>query len=171
MEDGEGRHIDFRNTLILLTSNTGAEIISQLCEDPALIPQAQTLADAMQPELRKVFPAAFLGRMSIVPYLPLSEQVVSEIVDVQINKVIARMQQQHLIELSLTSTAKKQIGQAAGSMEIGGRRIAQHIERHVLPVLSIYWLERIQSSQLAIGLEMDWLEGQGYFLKELEMTE
>lgn len=171
MEDGEGRNIDFRNTLILLTSNTGAEIISQLCEDPALVPQAQTLADAVQPELRKVFPAAFLGRMSIVPYLPLSEQVVNEIVDVQINRVIARMQQQHQIELSLTSTAKKKIGQAAGSMEIGGRRIAQHIERHVLPVLSIYWLERIQSSQLAQRLEMDWLEGQGYSLKELEMTD
>ena len=167
MEDGEGRQIDFRNTLILLTSNAGSELIAQLCEDPALMPQAQALADALQPELRKVFPAAFLGRIAIVPYLPLSSEVIAEIVDLQVGKVIDRMQQQHRIALTLTAQARQQIAQAAGAMEIGGRRIAQHIERHILPVLSTYWLQAMQSRQLVDAIELDWTVTQGYSLKEI----
>lgn len=167
MEDGEGRQIDFRNTLILLTSNTGADLIVQLCEDPSLVPQAQTLADALQPELRKVFPAAFLGRMAIVPYLPLPADVIADIVELQANKVIERMQKQHQITLKLSAAAKEQIAQAAGAMEIGGRRIAQHIERQVLPVLSTYWLEGMQRQSLAHTLELDWTKAQGYCLKEV----
>jgi type VI secretion system protein VasG len=167
MEDGEGVSIDFRNTLILLTSNTGSELIAQLCEDPALMPQAQGLADALQPELRKVFPAAFLGRMAIVPYLPLSPQVMTDIVGLQVGKVIDRMQLQHHIALTLSQAAKQQIGQAAGALEIGGRRIAQHIERHVLPVLSTYWLEGVQRQDLADAIELDWTSAQGYSLKTL----
>lgn len=166
MEDGEGRQIDFRNTLILLTSNAGADLIAQLCDDPALTPQSQALADALQPELRKVFPAAFLGRTTIVPYLPLSGEVIAEIVELQANKVIARMQQQHQIALTLSAQARLQIAQAAGAMEIGGRRIAQHIERHILPVLSSYWLEGMQSRQLASAIELDWTADHGYCLKE-----
>lgn len=168
MEDGEGRQIDFRNTLILLTSNTGSEQIMQMCEDPALMPQPQALVDALQPELRKVFPAAFLGRINIVAYMPLADEVIAEIVQLQVNKVIERMQQQHQITLSLSEQAQQHIAQAAGALEIGGRRIAQHIERHVLPVLSTYWLEGMQNKQLASAIELECTAEKGYSLREIK---
>lgn len=162
MEDGEGQRIDFRNTLILLTSNTGSELVMQLHEDPDLRPNAQALTDALQPALREVFPAAFLGRTSVVPYAPLSSDVIAEIVTLQVNKVIDRMQHQHQIELTFSDLARANIGQAAGAMEIGGRRIAQHIERHVLPVLSTYWLEGMQQRNLATHIVLTWSDARGY---------
>lgn len=162
LEDGEGQAIDFRNTLILLTSNTGSDMVMQLHEDPDLSPSTQALTDALQPALREVFPAAFLGRTSIVPYAPLSNAVITEIVELQMRKVIQRMEQKHQIELTFSTTARSHISQAAGALEIGGRRISQHIERHVLPVLSTYWLEGMQHRNLASHIELDWSETAGY---------
>ncbi|WP_396435584.1 type VI secretion system ATPase TssH [Limnohabitans sp.] len=166
MEDGEGQRIDFRNTLILLTSNTGSELVMQLHEDPDLRPNAQALTDALQPALREVFPAAFLGRTSIVPYAPLSLDVIAEIVELQVKKVSARMQHQHQILLTFSDMARANIGQAAGALEIGGRRIAQHIERQVLPVLSTYWLEGMQQRNLAPHIVLTWSDTAGYTVEQ-----
>lgn len=166
MEDGEGRQIDFRNTLILLTSNTGSELVAQLCEDQDLMPEVQGLADALDPELRKVFPAAFLGRMSVIPYFPLSSGVIAQIVDLQWQKVVQRMFSQHQIHLHSSPAAQAQMGQAAGSLEIGGRRIAQHIERQILPILARYWLESMQRPARANELLLDWQAETGYVLTE-----
>lgn len=171
MEDGEGRTIDFRNTLILLTSNTGADLIDQLCADEHLQPSAQALADALQPELRKVFPAAFLGRMGIVPYLPLSSAVIAQLVELQLAKVVRRMQDQQGIELHITSAARQQVAGAAGALEIGGRRIAQHIERHILPVLATHWLETLAVEHVGTALRLDWQEQAGYLLEQISPKE
>ncbi|RFO96233.1 type VI secretion system ATPase TssH [Rhodoferax lacus] len=144
MEDGEGRVIDFKNTLILLTSNTGSELISQVCEDPELAPEPAALVDLLQPELRKVFPAAFLGRLSVVPYLPLSSALLESIVELQLAKVVARMQEQHGIALSCTAAATAHIVSQCGTHETGARRINQFIERHVLTQLAQAWLQAMQ---------------------------
>jgi type VI secretion system protein VasG len=144
MEDGEGRVIDFKNSLILLTSNCGAETISNLCEDPALAPSATHLAEALQPELRKVFPAAFLGRLAIVPYLPLSSELLETIVGLQLQKVVLRMQEQHGIALSCTPAAIAHIVAQCGTHETGARRISQFIEHNVLTQLAHVWLQAMQ---------------------------
>ena len=99
MEDGEGRHIDFRNTIILLTSNSGSELIAQLCEDPALAPHMDALREVLLPALREVFPAAFVGRLTVVPYMPLAEDALHNIVSLHLDHVVDRMQEQHGIEL------------------------------------------------------------------------
>ncbi len=99
MEDGEGRRVDFRNTTILLTSNTGAEFIAALCEDPLLMPHVEVLRDALQPSLRTVFPAAFLGRLTVVPYLPLAASALRDIVSLHLGRVVERMRVQHDIAL------------------------------------------------------------------------
>ena len=88
MEDGEGRIIDFKHTLILLTANSGSELITQLCDDPALTPALNTLADVLLPELHKTFPTAFLGRLTIVPYLPLNDVALEDIVRLQIQQFV-----------------------------------------------------------------------------------
>jgi type VI secretion system protein VasG len=144
MEDGEGRVIDFKNTLILLTSNTGSDLISNLCEDPALAPDARAMSDALQPELRKVFPAAFLGRLSVVPYFPLSAQLLESIVSMQLRKVVSRMQEQHGIALECTGNAIAHIVAQCGTHETGARRINQFIEHNVLSQLAQIWLQAMQ---------------------------
>src|SRR5215207_8034959 len=80
MEDGEGRRIDFRNTLILLTSNVGSDLIMQLAADPELVPEPDALAKALRGPLLKTFPAALLGRLLVVPYYPLSKDTLDEII-------------------------------------------------------------------------------------------
>lgn len=141
MEDGEGRFIDFKNTLILLTSNIGADMLTQLCDDPALVPPPQALADMLRPELRKVFPAAFLGRLSVVPYLPLAPQVLADIVHIQIGRVAQRLLIQHGIELRFDESVTHYIVQQCGMHEAGARRLGQYIELHLLPQLAQYWLD------------------------------
>ena len=144
MEDGEGRVIDFRNTLILLTSNTGADLVSQLCEDPALLPEPQVLADALQIELRKVFPAAFIGRLFVVPYLPLPEALLASIASLQLQKVVARIHERHGIALTYTQDAVAHIVSQCGTHETGARRISQFIEHNVLTQLAQIWLRGMQ---------------------------
>lgn len=144
MEDGEGRVIDFKNTLILLTSNTGSDLISNLCEDLDLAPDAKALSDALQPELRKVFPAAFLGRLSVVPYFPLSAKLLESIVNLQLKKVVTRMDQQHGIVLEYTPTAMAHIVSQSGTHETGARRINHFIEHNVLSQLAQMWLQAMQ---------------------------
>lgn len=144
MEDGEGRTIDFKNTLILLTSNVGAELISHLSEDLALQPEPRALVDALQVELRKVFPAAFLGRLSVVPYLPLSSPILESIVQLQLDRVAARMAAQHGIGLDCTPGAISHIVSQCGAHETGARRISQFIEINVLATLAHVWLQAMQ---------------------------
>lgn len=147
MEDGEGLQIDFRNTLILLTSNTGSDLLSQLCDDPALVPPAPQIIEALQPELRRVFPAAFLGRLAIVPYMPLPEQILQDIVRLQLGKVVRRLAEQHAIALHFTDAVVEHIVSQCGAHETGARRLSTFIEQHVLPPLADLWLQASQQHQ------------------------
>ena len=144
MEDGEGRVINFKNTLILLTSNTGSDFISQLCDDPRRMPEPSNLKELLQPELRKVFPAAFLGRLTVVPYVPLSSNLLERIVTLQLGRVAQRMQEQHGIAFQCSPPAIARIVSLCGTHESGARRIGQCIEQHVLPQLSEAWLQAMQ---------------------------
>ena len=155
MEDGEGRVIDFKNTLILLTSNTGAELISQLCDDRALMPESDALADALQPELRKVFPAAFLGRLSVIPYLPLPAEILESIVQLQLKRVAQRMHDEHGIDLKFSGELVSHIVARCGMQESGARRLAQFIEQNLLPPLAHVWLVAMQDRIAIQAVEVD----------------
>ena len=89
MEDGEGRLIDFKNTLILLTSNVGSDLIMSMCKDPELMPDPEGIAKALREPLLKVFPAALLGRIVTIPYYPLSDQMIGEIAKLQLGRIQA----------------------------------------------------------------------------------
>jgi type VI secretion system protein VasG len=144
MEDGEGRVIDFKNTLILLTSNTGSETISTLCEDPSLIPGPEALVQAIEPQLRAVFPAAFLGRLCIVPYLALAAEVLNDICLIQLRKLTDRMQEQHSIRLEFSDGLPTHVVSLCGTHETGARRIGQYIEQKISPVLAQLWLKAME---------------------------
>jgi type VI secretion system protein VasG len=93
MEDGEGRHIDFRNTIIILTSNVGTELISAMCADPELMPEPDALSGALRQPLLQVFPPALLGRLLVVPYYPLSDEMLGQIVRLQLKRIQRRLEE------------------------------------------------------------------------------
>jgi type VI secretion system protein VasG len=148
MEDGEGRQIDFKNTLILLTSNCGAERIVALCEDENLLPTPQGLAEALQPELLRSFPSAFLGRLNVVPYFPLRSDILTDIVRVQLDRVVQRLQEQHGIALHYSTAVAQDIAQRYGGHDKGARLLASHIDQHILPALAQIWLAAMQERRV-----------------------
>ncbi|WP_211443016.1 type VI secretion system ATPase TssH [Collimonas humicola] len=147
MADGEGKFIDFKNTVILLTSNSGSELISALCEDPDTAPTAEVLATALQPELRKVFPAAFLGRLAVVPYLPLDDASLVRIVRLHLDKVIARMRTQHHVVLEISDAVVAHIVDQCGTSESGARLLVSFIEQRILPKLSRLWFASLEENR------------------------
>ncbi|WP_009907149.1 type VI secretion system ATPase TssH, partial [Burkholderia thailandensis] len=136
MEDGEGRYIDFRNTVILLTSNVGSERVMQLCRDPQRLPDAQTLTDALRAPLREVFPAALLGRLSVVPYYPLTDEMLARIVALQLARIERRIESHHGIALRCEDSATALIVERCRTIESGGRMVDAILTHTVLPRIS-----------------------------------
>lgn len=157
MEDGEGRFIDFKNTLILLTSNAGSETITNLCEDPDLTPSIDVLLEALNPDLKKHFPTAFLGRVNVIPYWPLQTDMAAEIVNLQLAKIQRRLLEQHQIQVNFASNLTQYIAQIASKNEIGARKIAQFLEQKILPRLADLWLQNSHGLQAltSIAVSLD----------------
>jgi type VI secretion system protein VasG len=145
MEDGEGRVIDFKNTLILLTTNIGSELIMNMCKDPDLLPEAEGIAKALRPSLLKTFPAALLGRLVTIPYYPLSDQMLSAIIRLQIGRIEKRIAQNHGVPLSYTDDVVKLIASRCTELESGGRMIDAILTNNVLPAISLQFLAHMAS--------------------------
>jgi type VI secretion system protein VasG len=156
MEDGDGRHIDFRNTTILLTSNVGADPSASLCADPLLSPDLDGLRAALAPELLKAFPAAFMGRMTVVPYRPLADHALAGIVRLHLDRVVKRIADSHDIALAYDDAVVNYIVGRCLVQETGARVLIGFIEQHVLPRLSALWLDAFASraplTHIAIGV-------------------
>lgn len=158
MEDGDGRYIDFRNTTILLTSNVGAELIASLCADSTLMPNADELRGALTSVLLKVFPAAFIGRLAVVPYLPLAHETLANIVRLHLNRVVRRMTDNHDIPLVYTDAVVHHIVARCLVQETGARVLIGFIEQHVLPKLSALWLDAFSSKTPLARIEVSVVE-------------
>src|SRR6202041_3197996 len=100
MEDGEGREIDFKNTIIILTSNAGTDILARLCADPETMPGPEGLVKALKPELDKVFKPAFLGRTVIIPYFPIRDEALKKIIQLKLAKIQKRILETHRVTLT-----------------------------------------------------------------------
>jgi len=148
MEDGEGRYIDFKNTTILLTSNAASDVLASLCQDEALLPEPEDLKDALFPELLKIFPAAFLGRLTIVPYYPLGADSLSKIVCLQLDKVKARMALNHQVELSYSDEVVKSIVDHCLCSDTGARVVISYIEKNILSDLGFLWLNNMSLNKV-----------------------
>ena len=136
MEDGEGRYIDFRNTVVILTSNVGAERVAALCRDPELMPDAQGLAEALREPLLQAFPAALLGRLVAVPYVPLSDAMLARIVDLQFERVRRRLLEHHGIALEVSREAVALVAARCTEVESGARMVDAILANTVLPHIS-----------------------------------
>ena len=136
MEDGEGRHIDFRNTVIIMTSNVGTDLVMQLCEDPTLRPDPEPLAAALREPLLKVFAPALLGRLVVVPYYPLHAEALHRIIRLQLDRIATRLQANHGIALAYDDSAVELVARRCTAIESGGRMIDAILTHTILPRLS-----------------------------------
>ncbi|SFO63053.1 type VI secretion system protein VasG [Variovorax sp. PDC80] len=154
MEDGEGRHIDFRNTVIIMTSNVGTDLVMQLCEDPVLRPDPEPLAQALREPLLKVFAPALLGRLVVVPYYPLHADALHRIIRLQLDRVAARLQANHGIALGYTDSAVALVARRCTAIESGGRMIDAILTHTILPRLSEEVIGATVSARKLAGVEL-----------------
>jgi type VI secretion system protein VasG len=143
MEDGEGRFIDFKNTLILLTTNAGTDLIANLCKDPELMPDPEGMAKALREPLLKVFPPALLGRLVTIPYYPLSDEMLGKIVKLQLNRIKKRVEARYKIPFEYSDDVVKLVVSRCTESESGGRMIDAILTNTMLPDISREFLTRM----------------------------
>ncbi|SEL36080.1 type VI secretion system protein VasG [Roseateles sp. YR242] len=143
MEDGEGRYIDFKNTIILLTSNAGSDLIMKLCADPELMPEPEGIAKALREPLLKVFPAALLGRLVTIPYYPLNEEMLGQIIRLQLGRIQRRVAENLGVPFSFGEEVVKLVISRCNEVESGGRVIDAILTNTVLPRISREYLTRL----------------------------
>ncbi|MRS88788.1 type VI secretion system ATPase TssH [Enterobacteriaceae bacterium RIT714] len=140
MEDGEGRYIDFKNTTLLMTSNAGSELITQLYIDPETAPESEGLLELLEPELLKTFPPAFLGRLEIIPYLPLQQETLQAIVRLQLEKISQRLYEHYRIEMKYEESLLDVIISQCAVAQTGARALIQVVEKNIMPEMGRYVL-------------------------------
>jgi len=143
MEDAEGRYIDFKNTIIILTSNAAQEVIINMCKDPELMPGAEGLEKAMRAPLTKVFPDALLNRLVVVPYYPISKEVLRRIIKLNLSRVEKRVKENHKVPFTYDDSVPELIGQRCTELERGARMVDALITNTMLPEIGREFLSRL----------------------------
>lgn len=154
MDDSEGRYIDFKNTLILLTSNAGTDLVTDMASDPETAPDPEALATALRPELLKVFPPALLGRLIVLPYYPLSLEMLGGIVRLQLDRIKKRIQENHKIEFNYDDTVVAYVVQRCTELASGGRMIDAILTNSMLPRLSTELLTAMVEGRVVRTIEV-----------------
>ena len=163
MEDGEGRVIDFKNTMILLTTNAGTDLITSLCKDPDLMPDAEGMAKALREPLLKVFPPALLGRLVVIPYYPLNDEMIGAIARLQLGRIEKRIRANHKIPFTYDDAVVQLIASRCTEMESGGRMIDAILTNTMLPRISEEFLKRMMEGKAIERVHVSVEEGEfGY---------
>ncbi len=148
MEDGEGREINFKNTIIILTSNAGTETLMKLTADPETMPSDAALVKALKPELDKIFKPAFLGRMVIIPYFPIRDEALKSIVRLKVAKIQRRLMDTHKIALTHDEALIEEVARRCTEVESGARNVDNILTNTMLPEISRQILGRMAERQL-----------------------
>jgi type VI secretion system protein VasG len=143
MEDGEGRQIDFKNNIIMLTTNAGTDTIMKLTADPETMPDHEVLVKALKPELDKTFKPAFLGRMVIIPYFPILDDAMKQIIRLKLGKIERRLMEIHKVSLKYDETMVDEVAQRCTEVESGARNVDNILTNTLLPEISIRLLESL----------------------------
>jgi type VI secretion system protein VasG len=159
MEDGEGRMIDFRNTLILLTTNVGTELIASLCKDPDLMPDADGIATALREPLLRMFPPALLGRLVSIPYYPLSDAMLRQIVRLQLERIKQRIEERYRVPFEYDEETVKLVVSRCTESESGGRMIDAILTNTMLPAISREFLARTMRGEAIVRVRVGTADG------------
>ena len=159
MEDGEGREINFKNTIIILTTNAGTDTMAKLCADPETMPSPEGLVKALKPELNKIFKPAFLGRMVIIPYLPIRDENMKQIIKLKLAKIQRRIQENHKIELLYDMAVVDEVARRCTEVESGARNVDNILTNTMLPEISRQLLGRMAANEpmqrIQVGIGAD----------------
>ncbi len=171
MEDGEGREIDFRNTIILLTSNAATETLMKLTADPETTPEPAVMAKALKPELDKVFKPAFLGRLMIIPYYPVRDEALKQIIRLKLAKIQKRMLESHKITLNYDDALVNEVAARCTEVESGARNVDNILSNTMLPDLSRQILGKIADGTSATRVNVSVAGGELTYAWESELVE
>ncbi len=160
MEDGEGRVIDFKNTLILLTSNAGSDMIMDMCADPELMPDPEEIAKALRDPLLKIFPAALLGRLVTIPYYPLSPSMIAAITRLQLDRIKKRVKSTHNVPFTYSDAVVDTIVSRCQELESGGRMIDAIVTNTMLPDISGEFLKRMMAGEEVRKVDIGVADGE-----------
>jgi type VI secretion system protein VasG len=163
MEDGEGRHINFKNTIILLTTNVGTDLIMGMCRDPELMPDPESLAKGLREPLLKVFPPALLGRLVTIPYYSLNDGMIGAIARLQLGRISKRIHENHKIPFTYDDETVKLIVSRCTELESGGRMIDSILTNTMLPRISEEFLKRMVEGKPVRQVQVSVKDGElGY---------
>jgi len=154
MEDGEGREIDFKNTIIILTTNALTDRMMKLCADPETMPGPEALVKALKPDLNKAFKPAFLGRMVIIPYYPIRDESLKQIVVLKLGKIQRRMHENHKIQLSYDPGLVDAVASRCTEVESGARNVDNILTNTLLPDISRQLLGRMSEGEKVSALHV-----------------
>jgi type VI secretion system protein VasG len=147
LEDGEGRSIDFKNTILILTSNAATDTLMKLTADRETTPDSEGLALAIKPELNKIFKPAFLGRMMIVPYFPVRDEALRQIIRLKLGKIQRRIQENHKIVMAYDDQVLEEVAKRCTEVESGARNVDNILSNTMLPEISRAVLSRMAEEQ------------------------
>ena len=171
MEDGEGREIDFRNTIILLTSNAATDLLAKLTSDPETTPDHVALAKTIKPDLDKVFKPAFLGRLMIVPYYPVRDEALKQIIRLKLGKIQKRLKETHKITLDYDDTLLNEVAARCTEVESGARNVDNILSNTMLPDLSRQILGRLAEGTSANRVQVSVAGGELTYAWDFELVE
>jgi type VI secretion system protein VasG len=166
LEDAEGREIDFKNTVILLTSNVGTDTVMKLCADPETRPEPEILVEALRADLLKVFKPAFLGRLIAVPYYPITDDAMRKIIELQLGRIRTRLQENNRAQFSYDDVLVTAIAQRCTEVESGARNVDHILTRTLLPEISREFLARMAEGQAIAKVHVS-VDGGGGFQYEI----
>lgn len=161
LEDGEGRRIDFKNTLIILTSNLGTDTIMKVCADEETMPDWQGLTEMLRPELLKRFKPAFLGRLKVVPYYPITDKNMRLIVKLKLNRVAKRMRENRNVSFVYEEGLIESIASRCTEVESGARNVDHILTNTLLPEMSKELLSRMARGEQIKEVSVN-LSGEGF---------
>jgi type VI secretion system protein VasG len=159
MEDGNGRKINFKNTLIILTSNVGTEVIMKMADEGKTRPSQQELEAAMKPHLTQVFPPALLGRIVTIPYFPLSNEMLGGIVRLQLDRIKRRIFDNYEASFTYSDAVVDFIVSRCNDPDSGGRMIDNILTNTLLPELSRHILNRSLAKAEITSVKVDVKDG------------
>jgi type VI secretion system protein VasG len=165
LEDGEGREVSFKNTIILLTTNACADRIATMTADPHAMPDADSVVRAIKPELNRIFKAAFLGRLVILPYYPVRDDVLKRIIRLKLGKISKRLMETHRLELAHDEALIDEIVSRCTEVESGARNVDNILTNTLLPEVSRRVLSSMASGQKLSKVRVS-LEPTGTFAYE-----
>jgi type VI secretion system protein VasG len=166
MKDGEGRDIDFKNTVIIMTSNAGTDTFMKLCADPDTKPEPEALGEAIRPDLLKCFKPAFMGRVIVVPFYPISPDVMYKIIELQLGRLRTRIKENHKAQLTYDESLVKAIASRCTEVDSGARNVDHILTRTLLPELSQEFLSRMAAGEQVAKVHIS-VGSEGLFRYEL----